>query len=192
MVSEQLCFLSWYQSYSIFFHGIRAIMFSFMVSKLFCFLTWYQSRFLWQWWTFPSHCWTRVWPKMPYMRGRVKVSHIAKRSLSCRLYKSWTPLLSQGVFWEWVRPMDFYMVSEPFYRLTPVFDPMVLWIFRFLLSLLLLLSLCFFLCFSCSLSMIPPCFSFYGSSVWSMGPVNSFVGSLSCLILPIVGYYFGP
>jgi len=42
----------------------------------------------------------------------VKVSHITKRSLSCRLYKSWTPLLSQCVFWEWVRPIDFYMVSE--------------------------------------------------------------------------------
>jgi len=40
----------------------------------------------------------RVWPKMPHVRGRVKVSHIAKRSLSCRLYKLWTPLLSQGVF----------------------------------------------------------------------------------------------
>jgi hypothetical protein len=36
--------------------------------------------------------------KMPHVRGRVKVSHIAKRSLSCRLYKPWTPLLSQGVF----------------------------------------------------------------------------------------------
>jgi hypothetical protein len=45
---------------------------------------------------------------MPHVRGRVKVSHIAKRSLSCRLYKPWTPPLSQGVFWEWIRPMDFY------------------------------------------------------------------------------------
>jgi uncharacterized membrane protein len=53
-------------------------------------------------------CWTRVWPKMPHVRGRVKVSHIAKRSLSCRLYKSLTPIFSQGVFWDWVRPMDFY------------------------------------------------------------------------------------
>jgi hypothetical protein len=42
----------------------------------------------------------------------VKVSHVAKRSLSCRLYKSWTLLLSQDFFWEWVRPMDFYMVSK--------------------------------------------------------------------------------
>jgi hypothetical protein len=33
------------------------------------------------------------------------VSHIAKR------YMTLTPLLSQGVFWEWVRPIDFYMVS---------------------------------------------------------------------------------
>jgi hypothetical protein len=32
------------------------------------------------------------------VRGRVKVSHIAKRSLSYRLYKPWTPLISQGVF----------------------------------------------------------------------------------------------
>jgi hypothetical protein len=32
------------------------------------------------------------------VRGRDKVSHIAKRSLSCRLYKPWTPLISQGVF----------------------------------------------------------------------------------------------
>jgi hypothetical protein len=36
--------------------------------------------------------------KMPHVRGHVKVSHIAKRSLSCRLYKLWTPLFSQGVF----------------------------------------------------------------------------------------------
>jgi len=36
--------------------------------------------------------------KMPHVRRRVKVSHIAKRSLSCRLYKLLTPLLSQGVF----------------------------------------------------------------------------------------------
>jgi hypothetical protein len=32
------------------------------------------------------------------VRGRVKVFHIAKRSLSCRLYKPWTPLISQGAF----------------------------------------------------------------------------------------------
>jgi hypothetical protein len=32
------------------------------------------------------------------VRGRVKLSHIAKRSLSYRLYKPWTPLISQGVF----------------------------------------------------------------------------------------------
>jgi hypothetical protein len=43
----------------------------------------------------------------------VKVSHIAKISFTWALYKSWYPLLSQGVFWEWVRPMDFYMVSDP-------------------------------------------------------------------------------
>jgi hypothetical protein len=72
--------------------------------------TWYQSTFLWQWWAFPSCCWTRVWPKMPHVRERVKVSHIAKRSLSCRLYKPWTPLLSQDVFWGWVRPMNFYNI----------------------------------------------------------------------------------
>jgi len=32
------------------------------------------------------------------VRGRVKVFHIAKRSLSCRLYKPWTPLISEGAF----------------------------------------------------------------------------------------------
>jgi hypothetical protein len=32
------------------------------------------------------------------VRVRVKVFHIAKRSLSCRLYKTWTPLTSQGAF----------------------------------------------------------------------------------------------
>jgi len=51
--------------------------------------------------------------EFPLLYLIVKVSHIAKRSLSCRLYKPWTLFLSQGVFWEWVRPMDFYMVSEP-------------------------------------------------------------------------------
>jgi hypothetical protein len=41
-----------------------------------------------------------VLPKNPrcHVLSTVKVSHIAKRSLSCRLYKPWTPLLSQGVF----------------------------------------------------------------------------------------------
>jgi hypothetical protein len=32
------------------------------------------------------------------VRVRVKVFHIAKRSLSCRHYKTWTPLTSQGAF----------------------------------------------------------------------------------------------
>jgi hypothetical protein len=32
------------------------------------------------------------------VRGRVKVSYIAKRSLSYRLYKPWTLLISQGIF----------------------------------------------------------------------------------------------
>jgi hypothetical protein len=32
------------------------------------------------------------------VRGVVKVFHIAKRSLSYRLYKPWTPLISQGAF----------------------------------------------------------------------------------------------
>jgi len=40
------------------------------------------------------------------------VSHIAKISFTWTLYKPWRPLLSQGVFWEWVRPIDFYTVSE--------------------------------------------------------------------------------
>jgi hypothetical protein len=30
--------------------------------------------------------------------GRVKVTHIAKKSLSYRLYKPWTPHISQGAF----------------------------------------------------------------------------------------------
>jgi len=42
----------------------------------------------------------------------VKVSQIAKRYMTWRLYKPLTPLFSQGVFWEWVRSMDFYMVSK--------------------------------------------------------------------------------
>jgi hypothetical protein len=71
-----------------------------------------SERVPWRWWTFPSRCWTRAWSKSPHLRGRVKVSHIVKRYMIWRLCKLWTPLLSQGVFWEWVRPIDFYMVLE--------------------------------------------------------------------------------
>jgi len=31
---------------------------------------------------------------LPHVRGHVKVSHIAKISFSCALYKLWYPLLS--------------------------------------------------------------------------------------------------
>jgi hypothetical protein len=34
---------------------------------------------------------------MPHVSRHVKVSHIAKRLLSCELYKSWVSLISQGV-----------------------------------------------------------------------------------------------
>jgi len=107
----------------VFWEWVRLIDF-YMVSE--------QARFLWQWWAFPSRCWTRVWPKMPHMRGRVKVSHIAKKSLSCRLYKPWTPLLSQGVFWEWVRPIDFYMAYWP---IVINFCGLILGLFPFIISL---------------------------------------------------------
>jgi hypothetical protein len=36
--------------------------------------------------------------KLTHVKGRVKVSHIAKRYMTCALYKSWTHLLSQCVF----------------------------------------------------------------------------------------------
>jgi hypothetical protein len=49
---------------------------------------------------------------MSHVRGRVNVSHIAKRLLTWEVYKWWTPLLSQYIFWEWIRPMNFYMVLE--------------------------------------------------------------------------------
>jgi hypothetical protein len=35
---------------------------------------------------------------LPHVRGRVKVSHIAKISFTWALYKPWCPLISQGVF----------------------------------------------------------------------------------------------
>jgi len=38
--------------------------------------------------------------KLSHMRGRVKVSYIAKISFTLALYKPWCPLLSQGVFWK--------------------------------------------------------------------------------------------
>jgi hypothetical protein len=64
-----------------------------MVSEPVPFNCWTFSR-----WALPPLC-LRVWPIMPHVRGR--------------LYKSWCSLLSQYVFWEWIGPMNFNMVSEP-------------------------------------------------------------------------------
>jgi len=48
-----------------------------------------------------------------YVRARiVKVLHIAKRYMTWALYKSWTPLPFQGVFWTWAMLMNFDMVSK--------------------------------------------------------------------------------
>jgi len=98
-------------SQDVFWEWVRPMNF-YMVSE--------QAMFLWQWWVFPSRRWTHVWPKMPHVKGRVKVSHIAKRSLSCKvLYKPWTPIFSQDVFWEWVRLMDFYILFDLAYHRWP-------------------------------------------------------------------------
>jgi hypothetical protein len=51
------------------------------------------------------------WFKCYFMRF---VSHIDKRYMIWALYKLWTSFFSQSVFWEWVRPMNFYMVLKQF------------------------------------------------------------------------------
>jgi hypothetical protein len=48
--------------------------------------------------------------KLPHLRRRVKMSHIVKRYIIRTLYKTWTPLNSKYVFWEWVRFMYFHIL----------------------------------------------------------------------------------
>ena len=56
----------------------------------------------------PPQLWFTCLVGPPHVRGHVKVrvlSHIDQVFLGCAIYKSWTILISQGIFWDWVRPI---------------------------------------------------------------------------------------